>query len=304
MNRFGGYDMLITEELRKPGVKRMILDTDTYNEIDDQFALALAMLSPDRIDLAAVTAAPFHNDRSESFGDGMEKSYREIGICAGLVNRSHGAKIPPYYRGATERMPDEHTPVPSEAAEKIAELVNEYDGITFVTAIGAVTNVASALLLHPEIREKAAVIWLGGNAKWFNGAEFNMLGDRNASGALLSSGVPLLLFPCAGVVSHLDLSIYELEHFLRGNSPLGDYLCDNVAECEPRGAVAWSRVIWDISTVAGVVDPDTFSASLCPAMRLEPDNSYSFDPDGVPFEHVDRVNRDRIFSVLFGRLAK
>ncbi len=296
--------MRITEELRKPGVKRMILDTDTYNEIDDQFALSLAMLAPDRIDLAAVTAAPFHNDRSESFGDGMEKSYREIGICAELVSRSHGAKIPPYYRGASERMPDEHTPVPSEAADKIAQLVNAYDGITFVTAIGAVTNVASALLLHPEIKEKIGVIWLGGNAKWSNGAEFNMLGDRNASNALLSSGVPLLLFPCGGVVSHLILSIYELEHFLRGNSPLGDYLCDNVADCKPRGAVAWSRVSWDISTVAGVIAPDTFSASLCPAMRLEADNSYSFCEDGVPFEHVNYVNRDYIFSVLFSRLAK
>ena len=296
--------MRITEELRKPGVKRMILDTDTYNEIDDQFALSLAMLAPDRIDLAAVTAAPFHNDRSESFGDGMERSYREIGVCAELVNRSHGAKIPPYYRGAAERMPDERTPVPSEAAEKIAELVSAYDGITFVTAIGAVTNVASALLLHPEIKEKIAVIWLGGNAKWFDGAEFNMLGDRNASNALLSSGAPLLLFPCAGVVSHLILNIHELEAFLRGNSPLGDYLCDNVADCRPKGAVTWSRVIWDISTVAGVIAPDTFSASLCPAVRLEADNSYSFDPAGVPFEHVDRVNRDYIFSILFDRLAK
>ena len=296
--------MRITEELRKPGIKRMILDTDTYNEIDDQFALSLAMLAPERIDLAAVTAAPFHNDRSESFGDGMEKSYREIGICAGLVAQSHGAKVPPYFRGAAERMPDERTPVPSEAAEKIAELALGYDGITFVTAIGAITNVASAILLHPEIKEKIAVIWLGGNAKWFNGAEFNMLGDRNASNALLSSGVPLLLFPCGGVVSHLSLNIHELEYFLRGDSPLGDYLCDNVAECEPKGAVTWSRVIWDISTVCGVIDPGCFGASLCPAVRLNGDNSYSFDPDGVPFEHVDHVNRDRIFSILFGRLKK
>ncbi len=296
--------MRITEELGKPGIKRMILDTDTYNEIDDQFALSLAMLAPDRIDLAAVTAAPFHNDRSESFGDGMERSYREIGVCAGLVAESHGAKIPPYFRGAAERMPDESTPVPSEAAEKIAELALAYDGITFVTAIGAITNVASAILLHPEIKDKIGVIWLGGNAKWFDGAEFNMLGDRNASNALLSSGVPLLLFPCGGVVSHLNLNIHELEHFLKGNSPLGDYLCGNVAECEPKGAVTWSRVIWDISTVCGVIEPGCFGASACPALRLREDNSYEFLPDGTPIEHVDHVNRDRMFSILFSRLAK
>ena len=62
----------ITEDLKKDGVKRVILDTDTYNEIDDQFALATAMLAPDRIDLVCVTAAPFHNENSTSFGDGME----------------------------------------------------------------------------------------------------------------------------------------------------------------------------------------------------------------------------------------
>ena len=43
--------MNIKEELKKPGVKRVILDTDTYNEIDDQFALALSMLAEDRINL-------------------------------------------------------------------------------------------------------------------------------------------------------------------------------------------------------------------------------------------------------------
>ena len=90
--------MRVTEELRKPGVKRMILDTDTYNEIDDQFALSLAMLAPDKIDLDCVTAAPFENDRSENFGDGMEKSWREIGICAGLVAESHGTNTPVFQR--------------------------------------------------------------------------------------------------------------------------------------------------------------------------------------------------------------
>ena len=40
-----------------------ILDTDTFNEVDDQFALAYALFSPEKINLRAVTAAPFFNDR-------------------------------------------------------------------------------------------------------------------------------------------------------------------------------------------------------------------------------------------------
>ena len=39
------------------GKNKMILDTDTANEIDDQFALAWTLLSKDKIDLLGVTAA-------------------------------------------------------------------------------------------------------------------------------------------------------------------------------------------------------------------------------------------------------
>jgi purine nucleosidase len=59
-------------------VPRMVLDTDTYNEIDDQFALVHALLSPQRVQLEAIYAAPFHNDRSRGPGDGMHKSFEEI----------------------------------------------------------------------------------------------------------------------------------------------------------------------------------------------------------------------------------
>ena len=60
------------------GKIRMVLDTDTYNEVDDQFALAYAVRSEEKISLEAVYAAPFHNDRSSGPRDGMESSYNEI----------------------------------------------------------------------------------------------------------------------------------------------------------------------------------------------------------------------------------
>ncbi len=41
------------------GPIRVILDTDTANEIDDQFALAWTLLSPERIALEGVTAEPY-----------------------------------------------------------------------------------------------------------------------------------------------------------------------------------------------------------------------------------------------------
>ena len=51
---------LLEKNLSLPsGKNKMILDTDTANEIDDQFALAWTLLSPDKIDLLGVTAEPY-----------------------------------------------------------------------------------------------------------------------------------------------------------------------------------------------------------------------------------------------------
>ena len=41
------------------GKVRMVLDTDTYNEIDDQFAVVHALLSPEHLNVEAIYAVPF-----------------------------------------------------------------------------------------------------------------------------------------------------------------------------------------------------------------------------------------------------
>ena len=65
------------EMLQPPtGKVHMVLDTDTYNEIDDQFAVVHALLSPEYLNVEAMYAAPFHNNRSESAEDGMEEKLR------------------------------------------------------------------------------------------------------------------------------------------------------------------------------------------------------------------------------------
>ena len=62
------------DRLQPPAGKiRMVLDTDTYNEVDDQFALVYALLSPERIQVEAIYAAPFHNKRSSGPADGMAR---------------------------------------------------------------------------------------------------------------------------------------------------------------------------------------------------------------------------------------
>ena len=92
----------------------VVLDTDAYNEIDDQFALIYSLFSPEQIRLAGVTAAPFENSRSENYADGMEKSFQEI--CRILEITGKSGEVPAF-RGSTSRLPDRNTPVNSAAAD-------------------------------------------------------------------------------------------------------------------------------------------------------------------------------------------
>ena len=142
----------ILDDIRSGSVKRVIIDSDTYNEIDDQYAIAYA-LGASAMKVVALHAAPFENSFSSSYADGAEKSYQEMVKIRDFVDPEGKMNIP-CYRGAEDYMPNIITPVRSEAAENIVRIIHETDGIVYVAAIGAFTNVASALLLDPSIMKK------------------------------------------------------------------------------------------------------------------------------------------------------
>ena len=57
----------LIRRLQKPAGKiDVVLDTDTYNEIDDQFALSYMVKSDDKLNVKAIYAAPFFNEKSVS----------------------------------------------------------------------------------------------------------------------------------------------------------------------------------------------------------------------------------------------
>lgn len=57
----------------------VILDTDTYNECDDQFALSYLIKSKDLFNIEAITVAPYsHTKRNVKVKDGQELSYRNF----------------------------------------------------------------------------------------------------------------------------------------------------------------------------------------------------------------------------------
>lgn len=282
----------------------MILDTDTYNEIDDQFALIYSIVSPDKIDFRGVTAAPFFNSRSTGAGDGMEKSYQEICRILDIMKCSQSL---PAKRGATQFLPDRHTPVDSEAARFIisqAKLAQQENKKLFVTAIGAITNVASAILLAPEIVDQIVVVWLGGHEiNHTENREFNLQGDIPAAQVVFSSQVPLIQIPCCHVASALTTNEDELQKQLVHCSTPGEYLKEIFIEYVHENNCP-NKVIWDISAVAYLVIPAATQWEIVPRPLLADDCSWHENPAGQPMLRAKKIAKEQLFDDLFGRLRR
>ncbi|WOO40364.1 nucleoside hydrolase [Rubellicoccus peritrichatus] len=283
------------------GKVRAVLDTDTYNEVDDQFAVVHALLSPERIQVEGIYAAPFHNDRSSSPEDGMEKSYDEI---LRLLDRLHVKSDDLVHKGSKQYLPDGQTPVSSPATKDLIERARACpdDEPLYVVAIGAITNVASTLLLAPDIVEKIVIVWLGGHSlQWPNNYEFNLSQDIPAVQIVFNSGVPLIHIPCLGVASHLLTTVHETNHYLSGGSEIGDYL-NNILVEYSANKYAWSKVIWDIATTAFLVNPDWTEHELISTPILSGTGPWELTTNRHSMRYVSYVNRDAIFGDIFKKI--
>lgn len=292
------------QRLAPPSGKiRMVLDTDTYNEVDDQFALAYAMLSKEKIKVEAVYAAPFKNDRSNSPGEGMEKSYDEILRLLKMM------KIPSeglVFKGSDRYLEDVKRPVKSDAAADLIKkaLASSPEDPLYVVPIGCITNIASALLIEPKIIENIVIVWLGGNSLyWPHQREFNLHQDVLAARVVFDSGVPFVTLPCQPVVSHLHTTIPELKLYLENKNELTDYLYDIVVEYS-KGKKAWSKVIWDVSAVAWLVNPGWVQTNLVHSPVLTDQVTFSEDPSRHFIRMASSLNRDAIFLDLFEKLTR
>lgn len=296
------------KRLEKPkGPVDVVIDTDTYNEIDDQFALAYLIKKENCLRLKAIYAAPFYNDKSKNAGDGMEKSHTEIMRILSLMKRDDLKPI--VYRGAEQFLACETEPAAADAISHLVQLAMGYttENPLYVIAIAAATNVASALLQKPEIKDRIVVVWLGGNAhNWPHNWEFNLQQDVAAARILFGCGVPLVQLPCMGVVSAFTTSGPELEHWLRGKNELCDYLVDATTAQAVKDSRSpnWTRAIWDVTAVAWLLDGDFMSDRLEPSPIPEYDDYYAFGKTRHPIRYVYDINRDALFEDLFNALAE
>ena len=301
------YAQTVLRTKRPTGMVDVVLDTDTYNEIDDQYALALLVASQDKFRICGITAAPFHNHHSEGPGDGMERSYQEILKVLKLTGHSELSHL--VFHGSDRFLADEQTPVESEGARELVRLAMEHtpEAPLYIACIAAPTNIASALLMEPAIRDRIVVVWCGGvGLDWPDALCFNGCQDIAASRTLLLSGVPLVLIPARGVGYAFALSGVELEYWLRGRNRFCDYILERTKEearLEHTRAV-WSRQIVDVLPIMWLMGGDFMLDRIDRRPNIGYDMQYSFDPRRPPIRYVYSIKRDNIANELLGRLGQ
>lgn len=280
----------------------MVLDTDTFNEVDDQFALCYSLLSPQRLHVQAIYAAPFQNSRAATAGEGMHKSYAEI---LRLLDTMPQIAPPPVLAGSTQFLRERGTPEASPAAQDLIRraMAQPAGSPLYVVAIGAITNVAAALLMAPAIAEKICVVWLGGHAfAWPHTREFNLYQDIPAANAVLDSGCPLILVPCQGVASHLLATPAELRQFLGGKNAMCDALVALFSAYE-QDHLGWAKEIWDVGPIGMLVNPAWASQVVAACPRVSPDGLWVHDARRHPIGVVYQLRRNAIFRDMYGKLA-
>jgi inosine-uridine nucleoside N-ribohydrolase len=288
----------LLERLAPPqGPVDVVIDTDAFNELDDQFALAYALLHPN-LNVQAVYAAPFFHGRSSSPADGMEKSYQEIlRVLDCLSIPGEGLA----FRGADRYMMRRDDPVASPAVEDlVARAMQPRPGPLYVAALGCATNVASALVRRPALVEHIVVVWVAGTPPYRHpSGDFNLRQDVPAAQILFDSTVPLVRMPCFNVAEKLRTTLHEIEHYVAGRGRLGDYLCE-VYRRVARDRYAGSRVIWDLIGPAWLANPAWVPTELGPSPVL---TDYLRWGDEDPRRHPVRVavsaDRDAIFADMF-----
>ncbi len=287
-----------------PNPVPMVLDTDTANEIDDQFAVVHALLSQDRLQLEAIYPTLFTRPGNTP-AEGVAESEAEIHRLLERLRVEPGGRV---LRGADRFLADDRPTVANAASDDlIRRALEPREGRLWVAAIGALTNVASALNQAPEIAERICIAWLGGQAQHaVDAREFNLYQDPVAARAVFDSGAPLVHIPCYGAASHLLTSTAELDAYVRPQGTIGEYLSDIFRDHDEQYP-GRSKEVWDLSATGYLIDDDWVPTRSIARPTLSADMRWIAQPDDAPlapFAEAQYVNRDPIFHDLFCKLSE
>lgn len=277
---------------------KVILDTDTYNEADDQFALSYLMKSQDIFNIQAITIAPFKHEKYKStVSQSIDDSYDEACKIYTLLGIDDKSNI---YKGSRGYLKDGYFEE-NDAVNKIIDIALQNDK-TYILAIACLTNVALAIKKCPTIIDKIEVIWLGSNFLYGTNQDFNFRQDVDAVRIVFESKVKLIVMPCSPITSNLMTSIYELEAEIGGKNELCNYLCN----------IFYNRVwgptkrypLWDIGVIAYMINKKWFDTIDISCPLIEENNKFKLTENRHLIKFVNYIDANKIYEDLFKKLVE
>lgn len=284
-----------------------ILDTDIGDDIDDAFALALVLRSPE-LKLLGITTEFGDTDLRARLVDRYLKAVgrSDIPVAAG--------KTTPHSNVFTQAAYAKQEPARKHAGgvEFILDQIRAHPRQVTLIAIGPLVNVGEAIKQDPAtFRKLRRVVMMGGSVYRgydHNGqmnhtpsAEWNIARDPSGAKALLASGVPVYIMPLDSTQIHLETP--EQERIFAFGSPLTDQLTLLYHQWASNNEVhATTPTLYDPVAATFAVRPD-----LCPVkpMRLKVDSrGFTRPVEGLANAQVCLQSNEKGFlDFLLGRIA-
>lgn len=279
---------------------RMIIHTDCKNEADDQFALVHHLMTPKFI-VRGIIAGHF-NLNPQCYGEGntAKASYNEICKVLKLMDME---EICPVKKGAEYPLKNEHSPIGSEGAELIIEeAMKEDKHPLYIVCQGGLTDLATAIIMKPEICNRMTAIWVGGGAYPMGGFEFNCKSDIVAANILMRSKMPLWQIPI-NVYKQISLSLAEIQLNVASCGKIGEYLFKQMKEFNEHCAeiVHWPHgEIWGLgdSAAIGVLMEESEKTDI-----YEWIDAPEIDYDSMEYKFDNLHRKIRVYKTINTRLV-
>jgi Inosine-uridine preferring nucleoside hydrolase len=193
--------------------EKVIIDTDIGDDIDDAFALALALRSPELQIIGVTTTFGDTETRAKLLDRFLAEVGRpEIPVAAGTPSLPKGTFTQRRYAEGGHYAKPSHP----DAVAFILEQIRRFPGQITLIAIGPLMNVGAAIDNDPAtFRKLKRIIMMGGSIKRGYGdigygpphepqPEWNILNDIPSAQKLFASSVPLLVMPLDSTQLKLD----------------------------------------------------------------------------------------------------
>lgn len=244
--------------------QKIIIDTDIGDDIDDAFAVALALRSPE-VQVLGITTTFGDTEARAKILDRMlgEAGRSDIPVAVGVSTHAPGPMSQRLYGEGGRYAHTSHPP----AVDFILDEIRHNPGEITLVCIGPLGNIGALIDRDPQIfRKLRRVVIMGGSVDRGYGnpydeptppqPEWNILNDVPAAQKLFAAGVPLYLMPLDS--TQLKLDEVKREYIFRQSTPLTDALTLLYHQ--------WGQqtpTLFDPMTIAFIVQPD-----LCPVQPL------------------------------------